>query len=686
MNFPAAHFPAANCSQFFLRIRTVPDDTFTLTRFSGSAQGLSEDFRFEICLHSDAELLPRTIIGRSATLELSWGPQPVYLHGVISRFERTGNTPDGVSYRAVLSSPLFPLSLNTSNRVFLGRDIGQLIEEVLIGAGYGKDEFHLELTGNYPQREFVVQYAESDFDFLRRQLARHGIFFTFENRVQGCRVVFCDDSTRRPMLPGIEQLKYRPQTGSVRTAETVFALSPQAQWLPGGVRLTDYNYRTPDTPLDVRLNATSDNAVGEQAIHGDHFKTAEEGEHMAQIRRQALDARRETFEAETDCRGIAPGFRLKISDHPEESFNGDYLVVSMEQSGHQEAALARGEEVKGPTYVNRLQLIKAQIPFRSPVPEHRQVLGLFTARVESDGTEYACLDEQGRYRIRTDFDRGEAPLAQASHPVRLMQPYGGEQHGMHFPLQGGTEVVLACLNGDLDRPVILGALSNPQTPNVVNAENVSQNIIRTVSGNELCMDDRRQKERIDLFTAERKNILTLDAQAGSHKVRLETREGDMEIHAGKTLLMESGESQFVESGGDHIVTVENSQQLMTRNKDISLQAATDIQFKAAQNIQFEAEKHDIALSAGENLILDVGQALSMQVRNDKMELAIARGGLSIQAAKDISLLGQGGGPITIRQGNGTIQISPSGDLIISAGKVTINGQSIHLKGNQISGN
>jgi type VI secretion system secreted protein VgrG len=677
---------AANNSQFFLKIRTVPDDTFMVTSFTGDKHGLNEDFHFELNLQADAELFPRTVVGYSATLEMRWGSQPLYLHGIISHFERTGETTDAMAYQARLSSPLYPLKLNTNNRVFPAADITSLIDTVFTEAGYEAEEYRIELTKTYPQREFVVQYSESDYDFLLRQLAHYGIFFFFDSDEQRSTLVFSDDSVNRPLLPEIDELTFKPQTGTARTVETVYTLTAQAQLLPGSVRITDYNYRTPDLTLDVTASSSAENTWGEQAIYGDHILTTDEGQEMALIRQQALDVQRETYIAETDCRGIVPGYLLNISKHPSEELNGEYLVISVSHCADQSAALARGDDSKGPTYSNRLHLIKAGTPYRPPVPQLRQVLGLFTARVESSDTEYAYLDEQGRYHIRVDFDRGEATKAQASHPVRLMQPYGGSNFGMHFPLHGGTEVVLACVNGDLDRPVLMGALSNPNTPDVVTSDNNSQNIIRTVSGNELCLDDRSKQERIDLFTAEQKNILTLDAREEAHKIRLATAEGEMEIYAKKTLLMESEDSQHVQSGNDHIITVENAQQLMTRNKEISLQAATDILFKADQNIQFEAEKNSIAMTAEEDLIVDVGNNLSMEVRNDDMTVNVNSGQLSISVAKAISILGQGGGPITIEQGDGTIQISTSGDLTINANTIAINGQSINLKGSKISGN
>jgi type VI secretion system secreted protein VgrG len=345
-----------------------------------------------------------------------------------------------------------------------------------------------------------------------------------------------------------------------------------------------------------------------------------------------------------------------------------------------------GGSVKGATYKNTIQMIRANVPFRPPIPDNRHLLGLFTARVETTGTKYAYLDDQGRYRVRTDFDRGSAAQGEASHPVRMMQPYGGNNYGMHFPLHAKTEVVLACVNGDLDRPVLIGTLSNPTTPSVVTSENNTQNIIRTAGGNELVMDDLLQRQRIELFTADRKNILTLDANAEGHKVRLATEEGEMKIFAKKTLLMESGDTQTVQVGNDHIVTVENAQRLMTRNKEIEFKAATDLLFKARQNIQFQAEKQNIEMTAGKDMIVEVGQNLSMEVREQEMSLLVNNGRLSMEAAKDIVILGRGGGPMTITQGGGTIQISQNGNVVLSAAKIDINGACINLKGTAIGGN
>lgn len=677
---------AANVSHFSFRIRSVPDDTFTVAGFASENHGLSQDFRFDVTLTAQAELNAATVMGNSATLEICWGGATLYLHGIVEHFSRENDTPAAMGYRAVLTSPLSLLKHNTNNRIFLNRTVPQILDEVLRGAGFDKNDFTMELTETYPEREFTVQYSETDFDFLCRLLGRAGMFFVFESDKEKTRAVFCDRSSKRPSLPGIGELRYQPQSGTTRTMETIYALHSKARLLPGKVRVTDYNYRTPDTALEAFQNSAMGATTGEQAVYGDHFRTIEEGRRMATIRAEALDAQRVFYVGETDCRGILPGYRLKITNHPMEEMNDDYLVVEVTHEADQGAALAFGEEVKGPTYSNTVRLIKAATPYRTPVPGKPRIFGTFTARVESTDTEYAYLDDQGRYHVRLDFDRGEASQGEASHPVRLIQPYGGNNYGIHFPLLAGTEVALTCVNGDPDRPVMSGSLANPNTPDVVTSDNPTQNIIRTVSGNELLLEDRKGQEKIELFTSGRKNILTLDANQDGHKVRLATEEGEMELSACKTMLIESGDTQTIQSGNDHIVTVENAQRMMTRNKEIAYQAATDFRLKAGDNILFRAEKKDIRMTAGKDMVVDVARALSVEVRNQDMALIVDRGNLHIKTAQDTSVIGQGGGPITITQQNGTIQITTKGDLAISAGKIDIHGNSINLKAARISEN
>jgi type VI secretion system secreted protein VgrG len=108
-----------------------------------------------------------------------------------------------------------------------------------------------------------------------------------------------------------------------------------------------------------------------------------------------------------------------------------------------------------------ISCIKRETPFRSATVAHPKLPMTLTARIESDGP-YAKLDEQGKYNVRALFDLSDTRHTQATIPLRRLSPYGGPANqsnvGMHTPLHDGDEVLISCLNGDPDRPMVVGSV------------------------------------------------------------------------------------------------------------------------------------------------------------------------------------------------------------------------------------
>ena len=671
----------ANQKQFAFRVSAESAQELAVKSFTGSDHGLSADYQFLVTLSSQGPVWPGDVVGKAAQLELLGTETPVVIHGLISDFTWAGQGADGPEFVATLASPLHPLKLHRNNRVFLNTTVPQIIEEVLNGAKLSCD-FAWQIQGDYPVREYTVQYHESDWEFISRLAAHSGLFFRWEPDKEKARLLFHDGLEQLPQVPGGELL-YQVQSGTSRERDTIFAFNARARLLTAAAELRDYNYRTPEILLDApAAGASAVPGHGSAYRYGEHHKDLQQGQQVAKLRQQALDWQREVYLADSDCRAASPGGRITMTGHPDAQLNREYLILQVEHQGDQSAALSYGGRPTAMTYRNQLTLIPFGTPYTPPMPEQRRMHGILSAKVESPGGQYAYLDEQGRYRIRLHFDDGQATPGEASHAVRLAQTCSGENYGLHFPLHPGTEVALSCVNGDLDRPILLGALPNPETLGPVTANNPSQNILRTFGGNELLLEDRKGQERIELFTRERKNLLNLDAKAGSHKVRLATAEGTMEVQAAKSLQLESGDTHSTTSGNDHLITVENKQQLATKKAGIDLQAASDIRMKAANNVDLQAEQQDIHLKAAKNMVLQAGEGMSVEVRNQNLTLRVTGGQLSIEVAKEINLLGQGGGAITIGQSGGKVTIAPGGAVTIASHTVNINGKSVNIQGSR----
>ena len=83
-----------------------------------------------------------------------------------------------------------------------------------------------------------------------------------------------------------------------------------------------------------------------------------------------------------------------------------------------------------------------------------------SARIErrEKNAIYAHLDEQGRYRVKLNFDQEESERGYGYLWLCMAKPYSGEGLGWHTPLIDGTEVATAYGNGDIDLPYISHAM------------------------------------------------------------------------------------------------------------------------------------------------------------------------------------------------------------------------------------
>lgn len=447
------------------------------------------------------------VIGAPATLILErGGVETRRLGGLVagirdSLHEETGR----MVYDLWFAPRAFRLGLVETYEIFMEVSIPDILRKKLERVGLQENEdYELRLTAAYPAREFVVQYKETDLAFVSRLAEHVGICFFFEHKKGKDVLVFSDhNSGFAPLVDGREVRFHK--RGERRG---VFALESHTRMTPAEYVVKDYNYRTPQVAL--RASSPTDRGDGGHVLEvGAHFKSADEGAQIARIRAEEVSAGRTIFEGSTDRHGFSAGATLLLEEHP----RGD-LELLVTEVFHRAAttSLGVGKEDQR-DYEARFKAIPYKTPYRpqrlTPKPRiHGVITGVIDAAAQGP---YAELDADGRYRVRFLFDPGEAGGGQASRLVRMAQPHGGGGYGMHFPLRSGVEVILTFVDGDPDRPIILGVVPNPQTPSPVTAGNGTRNVIRTGGGNEINMDDTGGGERIKLSSPYGKTVVQLGA-------------------------------------------------------------------------------------------------------------------------------------------------------------------------------
>ena len=661
----------ANQQHYFIDVASVPEGSMELVELSSDGFSLSSDYQITVTAVLKLPIAIDGLIGKSICISTLWEGDKSYLHGEIIQIMEQGQSHDGEQVQLLLASPFWKLKQRRHNRVFCNNSCLEITKQLLTEAGIQQK---ITYVGEAPTKPFVVQYEESDYDFIHRLLAHHGFYFAFIQTEQDVDIIITNQiSEVNQALPQVN-LPFIAHSGQTRTSEAVFAMTRRTRLLTQSVQLNDYNYEQPTELFVQTRNQNEVTGSGNHYHYGDNYQTIEEGEQVALFRQQALDWQRQSIIIDTDCRGLQPGMTLEVLQHPE--WSGVWQVISVEHSGNQQGALTFGNIASGLTYRGQATLIPAGMPFRCPVASPRRITGTFSAKICSG------LDEQGRYEIQMGFDLQKS----GSHPVRLMQPYGGSNHGMHFPFTEGTEVVVTCENGDPDRPVILGALYNSESVNPVTSNNPTENIITTRANNQLILDDKRDAAQIKLHTDKEKNRLHMDATSEAHQIGLVSEEGEVHLTAGTNMIFQAGKNQTVEVGGEHSIVVANDQKLMTEQGSIKYQSADKITFSAESDIDWQSINGGLEISAKEDIALEAGESIRVHAVNGNVEWLSESGVLILNADANITFKSSGNGVFQIAQGNGSIEIDSSGNLIIDAPKVEINADNIAIKGNAIGNN
>jgi hypothetical protein len=262
--------------------------------------------------------------------------------------------------------------------------------------------------------------------------------------------------------------------------------------LPAKLHVNDYNYRKPSLNLSAEAEVLA-RGRGDVHIYGEHFRTPEEGKELARIRAEELLCHEKRFHGESTIPFLRPGYSFELQNHYRESFNQQYLTIELEHEGSQvgyllagiQEGLAKVEEQ--PYYRNSFVTIPSEVQYRHPKTTEKPTFnGTINARIDAEGSgQYAELDDQGRYKVRLPFDiNDEHKDGKASHWLRMAQPYAGENQGMHFPLHKNTEVLLTFVEGNPDRPIIAGAIPNPENASPVTSANQTKSVIGTGKGPE----------------------------------------------------------------------------------------------------------------------------------------------------------------------------------------------------------
>jgi type VI secretion system secreted protein VgrG len=505
-------------------VTPLGEDVLALKSFTAT-EGLGELFGFQIEAISEQENLNfDDALGQSCTIDLkTYDDKHRFFCGILAHAQwvgaEVGGTQDYSHYKLVLRPWLWLLGHRADCRIFLDKDVKQIIQDVFEKAGFASGtDFKFSTTGSYDPIKYCVQYRETDLAFVSRLMEQYGIYYYFDHRQGQHTLVLADSRSSHSPIADLPTVNYHIQTeGYRRVEQQLSSWTSDRRFRTGKIELNDYDYLKPPKQLRAPKEASESYAHSRFEVYDypGKYDDQEKGKQFAQFRleaEQAIDHRRM---ADGDAPSLYAGGLVTVDKHPTDAENKEYLVTHVTHTfGVQRYGSSDSEDSVG--YYGHCELLLSDRPFRSlPVTPKPRIYGIQTAKVVAkkgeDGEEIST-DEHGHIWVQFYWDREP----QKSCPIRVAQVWSGKQWGGQFIPRIGMEVVVEFLEGDPDRPLVTGCVYNGDNKLPFDLpDNKTQSGLKSDSSkgpnkgfNEFMFEDKQGSEKIYMH-AEKDHEVTI---------------------------------------------------------------------------------------------------------------------------------------------------------------------------------
>jgi len=628
-------FAPANQAHFTLTIEGLEHDLKVL-EFSGR-EAISQPYRFDLELVSERpDLNLETLLHQPAFLTL--GHEGSGIHGVIHRIAQGESGQRLTRYSLSLVPQLAYLAHRLNQRIFQQLSVPQIVAQILeehgIQAGLGH-RFELGPV-IYPERDYCVQYDESDLHFIQRLCEEEGIHYHFQHSEAGHVMVFGDDQT---VFPKLAPAPYQQDSGLVADEPVIKRFGLRVETRPSRVTRRDYDFEKPRLLLESAF--TSEFAPDlEDYDYPGRFTDRGRGKHLAQ---RALERHRHDFqlaEGESDQPRLCSGHFLELVEHPRSDWNQLWLLTEIHHQGKQPQVLEesitnlstmhnqtpsplagegwgarhRGEGDNNFTqgYRNQFTATPWSEPFRPPLQHPKpRILGSQTAVVTGPAGEEIHCDKHGRVKVQFHWDREGLADDKSSCWLRVSSSWAGDRYGGIAIPRIGMEVLVTFLEGDPDQPLVTGCLYHAEhVPPYELPANKTKSVFKTLSSpggegyNELRIEDRKGAEQIYVH-AQRDWDQNIEHD---QKIRVGFERHDtVEANAYSEFQAEEhrtthGDRKTEVRASDHL-TIGDSQHVKVGNGQF-VEAGNEIHYHAGSKVVIDAGMELTASGGGSFLKLD----------------------------------------------------------------------------------
>ncbi|MDC0612212.1 type VI secretion system tip protein VgrG [Vibrio sp.] len=618
---------------FNFSIDGLDDDTLVVREYQGHEsiadsldwQGKScFGFRYQIDLASRRDdITAEQCVDKTALLEVVRNGEVLQrVHGIIRRFSKSDTGHHHTFYSVTLVPSLERLSLRHNSRSFQQKTVPEILSVLLQEMNIS--DYSFAVKKDCAQREFCVQYRETDLEFFHRLAAEEGLVYSFVHSEDKHLLLITDNSDSFQTMDG--EVPYNVLSGGATDTMYINQMTAHTQAEISSVSEQDYSFKRPAYNFAQSAQADS---IDYQLASYEHFdspgryKDDGVGKKFTQTRLEYLRRHAKTATGLSNHSQLQAGVMFTMSEHLDTEMNREWLLVSMDHQGTQPQAL---EEVGGhgeTTYANQFTVIPSDTVWQAEPQPKPQVDGPCIATVVGPKGEEIYCDEYGRVKLLFPWDRYSNGDELSSCWVRVSHDWAGAEYGIVAIPRIGHEVIVSFLNGDPDQPIVTGRTYHANnTPPYTLPDNKTKTVLRTES-----------------HQGSGYNELSFEDQSGSEKIS---------IHGQKDL------DVLIEN--DHINDIKHDHHLTVENEHFT-------HVKANDHLTVNGEQR---IKVTKNFSQDIGGSLQQKVSS----LTAVQAGNAISLKSGAKIVVEGGAELTLKVGGSFVHLGGSG--------VSLVGPSINL--------
>lgn len=526
-------------------------------------EALSRPSFYELTvLSKNKKIEAKDILGHAFDIVIDFmdrdgGKHQRHCQGHATRFTRFGEVGRYFRYQIILQSWFGLLCKRINSRILQDKTALDVLDAVFEDSAIKRvKKTNIEnVIGAHNPRRYCVQHRESDYSFLSRLLEDEGIYYWFDAHDEPGTMHMSDASdVAHDKLPVIDTLKYVPEGVTESRYNEITRLVSTRQFDSGKFASRDSDFKAIRKKLvadmaDPDTHELSDLETFE--FQGGYF-SGDDIDNVAKLRLDELVTRRQRHWALTGWPDVAAGKSFTFAGDPDGTRDGDYLIATctfvVSHPGYEgltikeepspiteilqtameddavnaltcsvwTSLIENTSALRAGTLGSRdflLTVLPQEVPYRVPRLTPRVTMsGPQSAIVVGPDGDEIHADEFGRVKVHFHWDRYDKSNEKSTCWVRVSQPWAGKGWGGYFIPRIGQEVIVDFLNGDPDRPIIVGRVYNDDQPKPFYSH--TQSGFRTRSTpkgsaancNEFRFDDKKGAEQVYLHAEKNQDI------------------------------------------------------------------------------------------------------------------------------------------------------------------------------------